>query len=59
MRAGNYVASATFGRVDDAPSVHRSAIAMVDEKSVIHPTSASDFLQSNQMKPDTKIMNRR
>ena len=37
---GSYVAGAAGRRVDDASSVHRSAIAMVDEKSVIHPTSA-------------------
>ncbi|TBU73423.1 hypothetical protein DNK06_20630 [Pseudomonas daroniae] len=38
MWDGSQVAVAACRRVDDALSVHRSAIAMVDEKSVIHPT---------------------
>jgi len=40
-QTGSNVAGAAPRRVDDASSVHRSAIAMVDEKSVIHPTAAS------------------
>jgi hypothetical protein len=43
---GRNVAIAAGRRVDDASSVHRSAIAMVDEKSVIHPTAASALLPS-------------
>ena len=43
MIVGNK-AQAACRRVDDALPVHRSAIAMVDEKSVIHPTSAYALL---------------
>jgi len=57
MRAGNCKAQAALRRVDDASSVHHSATATVDEKSVIHPTSATATLQAKWIKPDMKTVN--
>ncbi|WP_207390872.1 hypothetical protein, partial [Phytopseudomonas dryadis] len=39
MGDGSHKAEVAVRRVDDASSVHRPAIAMVDKKSVVHPTS--------------------